>query len=120
MLQLMYNGKNMSDEMAVVEVTLDTAKNRIHVYDQQYVCEPSYDYIKKAYTFSEETLKFAEIMFSKKLLATNITKFSLWLESVDWLFYTRKPFILRYFEGQWSYHEWQEVKPFLCEKYQKN
>lgn len=118
MPKLIYNGLNMMDEMGVVQITFDTAANRIHVLDKQYVCEPVYDYQKKAYTFSDETLACAKVLFHKKYILTNSINFEEWIKKVDWVFYSNKSVILRYVDARWYEYNWKSQQSFLYKDYQ--
>lgn len=115
--KLMYTGLNIMDELATVEIMIDRQLGRIHVHDTQYVCEPQYDYGKKAYTFSEETLQMARVLFAKQIIYTEIVNFNDWVQNVDWLFYCSKAVILRYLDGKFITYGRDSKEPVLYQKY---
>lgn len=117
-LKMMYTGRNLMDELATVQVAFDVAHNRIHVYDMSYVCEAQYDFLKKAYTFSDETLQFSRIMFQKKIISPEIVNFNDWVVKVDWVFYSSKSSILRCFNGHFTAHDWHSTETFFYKLYQ--
>lgn len=116
---LMYTGRNLMDELGTVQVTIERAEGRIHVLDLQYVCEPQYDYRKKAYTFSDETTQFARVLFEKKIVRTEIVNFNDWIQNIDWLFYCSKPLILRCFQQKWMTYTREGQEPVLYKKYMR-
>lgn len=114
--KLMYTGRNLMDELATVEIAIDRAAERIHVLDAHYVCEPQYDAVKKAYSFSDETMQMARVLFQKEIICSEIVNFNDWVKKVDWVFYCSKPLLIRCLNGEFQTYSKDIDATFLYKK----
>ena len=114
--KLMYSGRNLMDELATVEIAIDVAAERIHVFDAYYVCEPQYDAVKKAYSFSDETTQMARVLFKKEIICSEIVNFNDWVKKVDWVFYCSKSLLLRCLGGEFLTYPKEIESEFLYKK----
>ncbi|MEE1133068.1 MAG: hypothetical protein UHX00_15730 [Caryophanon sp.] len=114
--KLMYTGRNLMDELATVEIAIDVEAKRIHLFDAHYVCEPQYDAVKKAYSFSDETTQLARVLFEKEIVCKEIVKFDDWVRKIDWVFYCSKPLLLRCLNGEFLTYPKEFDAAFLYKK----
>lgn len=87
--QMEYRGLNLHDVIGSVEIAIDAASNKIHIYDTEHIVEPEYDFVTKNYKLSEGFWKMAGIIKEKQLFLSNDEKrLERWIESFKWFFYS--------------------------------
>lgn len=87
--EMEYKGLNLLDEICTVEIALDEELSIVHVYDTNYVVEPTYHFGRKEYELSEGFFKLAEVLKQKYFFVEKRSEnIDQWIESLTWIFYS--------------------------------
>ena len=100
-----YKGLNLLDEVCTVEIALDVEYDTIHIFDTNYVVEPTYHFGRKEYQLNEGFFKLAEVLNQKYFFVEkkndNLEK---WIDSLTWIFYSSNETIKCYQGNTFSIH----------------
>jgi len=84
-----YKGLNLLDEVCTIEIALDVDSNTVHIFDTNYVVEPTYHFGRNDYELSEGFFKLAKVLNQKYFFvekrSQNLEK---WIDSLTWIFYS--------------------------------
>ena len=84
-----YKGLNLLDEVCTVEIALDEELATVHIYDTNYVVEPTYHFSRKEYELSEGFFKLAKVLNQKYFFVEKKSEdLTMWIESLTWTFYS--------------------------------
>ena len=87
--EMEYKGLNLLDEVCTVEMALDEASSIVHIYDTNYVVEPTYHFGRKEYELSEGFFKLAGVLQQKHFfLEKSGQNLEDWIDSLTWTFYS--------------------------------
>ncbi len=87
-LEIEYRGLNIFDEIGVVEIAIDNDSNVIHLYDQNQVVPPEYDFSTKSYVVNDSFINMTKVLNNKYFFSNNHDKnVNEWVEGITWIFY---------------------------------
>ena len=96
MIKLQYQGMNLLDQIATVEIAVDEQHHTVHLYDPQSVVWPEYRGVTSGYVLSEGFEKMLKVLQSKPFfLNWQQQNESNWLCGVTWIFYKQQAHILK-------------------------
>lgn len=101
--EMEYRGLNLLDEVCAVEIALDEESHIVHIYDINYVVEPTYHFGRKEYELSEGFFKLAEVLNQKYFFVEKRNQnLEEWIESLTWIFYSSNQTIKCFQEQNFS------------------
>lgn len=101
--ELEYRGLNLMDAIGTVEVAIDAANKKIHIYDTEHIVEPEYHFQTKSYTLSDGFFKMASLLKQKQFFLKNSEEnLERWVEQYTWIFYCSNQTIKYYDDGKMS------------------
>ncbi|MFF5996889.1 aminopeptidase [Lysinibacillus sp. KU-BSD001] len=98
--EMEYKGLNLLDEVCSVEIALDEVLDVVHIYDTNYVVEPTYNFKQKNYELSEGFFQLAEVLKQKYFFVEKRkSNMNEWMSSLTWQFYSSNKSV-KCFDGQ--------------------
>ncbi|WP_431027304.1 aminopeptidase [Lysinibacillus sp. LZ02] len=98
--EMEYKGLNLLDEVCSVEIALDEVLDVVHIYDTNYVVEPTYNLKQKNYELSEGFFQLAEVLKQKYFFVEKRkSNMNEWISSLTWQFYSSNKSV-KCFSGQ--------------------
>lgn len=96
-VELEYRGLNLLDEISTVEIAINLENHVIHIFDQNQVVEPEYNFSSKKYQLSEGFYKMTKVLYDKQFLGVNKSlTIDQSINQMTWIFYGSKKSILKY------------------------
>ena len=87
--EMEYKGLNLLDEVCTIEIALDVEYGTVHIFDTNYVVEPTYHFGRKEYELSEGFFKLAQVLKQKYFFVEkNSEDLEKWIKSLTWIFYS--------------------------------
>ena len=87
--EMEYKGLNLLDEVCTIEIALDVEYDTVHIFDTNYVVEPTYHFGRKEYELSEGFFKLAQVLKQKYFFVEKRNEnIENWIESLTWIFYS--------------------------------
>ena len=87
--EMEYKGLNLLDEVCTVEIALDVECDTVHIFDTNYVVEPTYHFGRKEYELNEGFFKLAEVLNQKYFFVEKKSEnLKTWIDSLTWTFYS--------------------------------
>ena len=100
-LEIEYRGLNIFDEIGVVEAAIDDEANVIHLYDENQVVPPEYDFSTKGYVVNDSFITMTKVLYNKYFFSNRHKKtLNEWVESITWIFYLPGGVIFKYEDGR--------------------
>ena len=101
--EMEYRGLNLLDEVCTVEIALNEVLSTVHIYDTNYVVEPTYHFGRKEYELSEGFFKLAEVLNQKYFFVEKKNEsIGKWIEGLTWIFYSSNQSIKCYQKNTFS------------------
>ena len=96
MIKLQYQGMNLLDQIATVEIAVDEYHNTIHLYDPESVVWPEYRGVTSGYVLSDGFEKMLKVLESKPFFVNwQQQNESNGLCGISWIFYKQQSHILK-------------------------
>ena len=87
--EMEYKGLNLLDEVCTIEIALDIESDTVHIFDTNYVVEPTYHFGREEYELSEGFFKLAQVLKQKYFFVEKRSKnIEDWINSLTWTFYS--------------------------------
>ena len=101
--EMEYKGLNLLDEVCTVEIALDEALAVVHIYDTNYVVEPTYHFGRKEYELNEGFYKLVQVLKQKYFFVEKRNENTEnWIEGLTWIFYSSNQSIKCYQKNTFS------------------
>ena len=101
--EMEYKGLNLLDEVCTVEIALDEALAIVHIYDTNYVVEPTYHFGRKEYELNEGFYKLVQVLKQKYFFVEKRNENTEnWIEGLTWIFYSSNQSIKCYQKNTFS------------------
>lgn len=95
MIEFEYRGLNLLDEISTVEIMIDVDSKMVHIYDQNYVVEPEFDFSTKQYRVSHSFYQMTKVLYGKKFVDFHdVSDVEQWINQFTWIFYGSRKFLL--------------------------
>ena len=100
MYEIQYQGMNLMDVIATVEVAIDEEQQMVHLYDPHSVVWPEYGGKDKGYVLSDGFFRMVDTFQYKPFFKALILQEELdWLQKIKWIYYKPHANILFYESG---------------------